>query len=201
MSAWSAIMTPSAPYSDVPGRARSRSAISFCSMTTERLMCRACVDHAEEQRRGDLVRQVADDDEGPGRLLADGRIVERQGILGAHLDVAEAGQLALEHGDHVPVALDGDDAPARGGLGEPAGEGAEAGADLHDVLIAVAHRGRDDGAIDVLVDEEVLPPRLLRAKAILGEQRARVAHAGPGSGKLASALRFSVARSPLASLK
>ena len=115
---------------------------------------RQAVEALDDDRRGDVVRQVRDE-------LARRRVevgeVERERVAELDADVRQAGQVRLERA----VDLDGVD--ERDALGEVAGEDAEARADLEDDVGGVELGEPADDAEDVLVDEEVLAELLLRA--------------------------------------
>ena len=95
-SPYSRTITESAPYSLVPGLATMRSAISFCSMTTMRAIWRARLEQAEQDRRGDLIRQVADDDGRAAGARRHRRVVEGQRVGLDDLDARVAAELGAQ---------------------------------------------------------------------------------------------------------
>ena len=111
------------------------------------------VGEVEEQRGRDVVGQVTDQPQ----VAADACEVEGERV--ALMDgQALRWVLPLQAGDQVTV--DFDDVQAVDALQQRLGDGAEARADLDDGIATLRIDGRDDGADDALVDQEVLPKPL-----------------------------------------
>jgi hypothetical protein len=176
----------------------------------------ARVDDLEQERRSDVIRQVAaDGDPFAAPLRGHLEIVAKRIDL-LDLDVIHAGELGAQHLDHVGIELECDDLPRGDSLGDPRGQRAEPGADLDDPILVGADGRIDDRAECLLGDEEVLAKRLLRVEpvpredhACIGERfhrahriarRLDLAHAGNlGSARFGTASRSRPARSPRSS--
>ncbi len=116
---------------------------------------RQAVEALDDERRGDVVRQVRDE---LRRVGSERREIELERVTEVDLDVgAGVTQVRLER------RVDLDRVHARDAVGEVVRQYAEAGTDLEDDVVLVELREPADHAENVLVDEEVLPERLLRA--------------------------------------
>jgi hypothetical protein len=121
---------------------------------------------AEEQRGGDIVRQVRDD---PSRRIRELCWIKPQRIT---LDQCEAlriggGQLA-QGSETAWVTLDRDD-PARTGCKQRPCQAARAGADLDDCCMIEVPGGAGYPARQVEIEEKILPEALARDDAIAGD--------------------------------
>ena len=114
---------------------------------------REAIEALDDERRGDVVRQVRD--ELVGRRL-ERASVERERVAPVKRRPRDPAQVRLERA----VDLDGVD--VCDAVGEEAGQDAEARADLEHDVGGVELGETPDHAEDVLVDEEVLAERLLR---------------------------------------
>ena len=99
----------------LPGGAAIRSAISRCTITTARATAPpAGVDHRQHQRAGDLVGQVADDDQRPPGAACGRDKIESRRVRGPRTTRGSSANSAAEDPQHVGIALERDD-PAGGG--------------------------------------------------------------------------------------
>ena len=125
---------------------------------------RDVVEDRDDERGGDVVREVGHED--PGLAVAEFVGEVELGDVGVdHAHVVEAGDLLAQYRDQAVVDLDGEHLGA--GLREGEGEGTQTGPDLDDLVVAtdVGHPG--DPPDGVRVDHEVLPERTSRREAVL----------------------------------
>ncbi len=119
----------------------------------------------EEQGRGDLIGQVADDGQGMIRFPAAGQEIEVEGILGDDLDIGQSDQdFFLNDGGQALVQFQGHD--LSGGLGQKKGEGTQAGAYFHDGFPAVQFQGSHETAGLVGMKKKVLPQGFFRRQPV-----------------------------------
>src|SRR5574340_1290083 len=109
----------------------------------------------EQQRRGNVVGQVADD----AQVVTQAAEIELQGIAAVHAE-ALGGPASLQARDDVAVELDG--MQVRQALEQRASQRTEAGADLDDGFPRLRMDGVDDGVDGAVVDEKVLAEALAR---------------------------------------
>lgn len=115
------------------------------------------VGEAGEDGRGDVVGQVADDEELLAGFEGDGAKVNGENVLAVQLEVWEAalgGEAVFEVGGEDGVDFNGDE--ASGACGEELRNGATAGADFDDGAGGDVAEGRDYALDGLLVAEEVL---------------------------------------------
>lgn len=103
----------------------------------------------EQQRRGNVVRQVADD----AQVVAKLRKIEFQRVATVYGEALGRPSL-LQARDDVTVEFDG--MQVRQAFEQRLGERAEAGTDLDDDVGRLRMDGVDDGVDDAVVDEEIL---------------------------------------------
>ncbi len=115
------------------------------------------VEQVEQQRRGDVVGQVADDAQ-PLARRREGTEVEAQRVRAVHVQLAEADAAILQRSDEVAVELDRVE-PARRAQ-EVERDGAFARPDLHEAVRRPRRHGGDDAPDHLRVVEEVLAEAL-----------------------------------------
>ena len=109
----------------------------------------------EQQRRGDVVGQVADDAQG----VAEAAEIEFEGVAFMDGELLRR-EVPAQPGDQVAVDLD--DVQASHDRAQRLGQRAETGADLDDMVIRLGGDRRDDLAHDAGRYEEILPKPLAR---------------------------------------
>ena len=133
---------------------------------------RHTVEHVEYERGGDVVRQVGDEVP-PSGALEPARPRQVEGI-GLHEGGSRVGtgQDLVEHGDQVPVELDG--GHVRPGFDQGEGQRAQAGTDLDHPVAGADARQPDDAPDSVRVDDEVLAQGPARADIVAVEKILRL---------------------------
>src|SRR6516162_3825301 len=125
---------------------------------------------ADQQRGGDVVREVSHDF--AGRIRELGRI-EPQRVAGDELKPVRVGRGKLaESGEASRVALDRDDPACAGGQQCP-GQAAGAGADFDNGRMVEPPGSASDPARQVEVQQEVLPETLARGYAVRSDDLAQ----------------------------
>jgi len=150
----------------------------------------ALVEQVEEDGRAEVVREVSADHHAPARAGRDRAQVEALRIRLYHLHL---GKLRPQHRHQLAVALHRDHLRAR--RRQRAGEVPEAGAELDDKVAGTHARQPRQRRKQLLVAEEVLPPRLLRPEPVAAQQVGGLHSRHPGSADIAAS-----ARSPRRSL-
>src|SRR5690606_19831169 len=129
----------------------------------------ALFEQVEDQRRGNVVGQVADDAHLAGRAV-DGGEVELEDVGLVQHEAAVAGEAHAQGGREIAVQFDGGEAGV--GAQQRPGEGALAGADFHQAFAAARRDGADDAVDDAVVVQEVLAETLARPVRGVVHQRA-----------------------------
>ena len=123
------------------------------------MLVRDVIDRAEQVEqdgRGDVVRQVADDPQRPARLLREGGEVDGQHVGLDHLELGPAPQARRQ------VAIELDDGQPAAARHERIGHGAESRPDLHQRIAGPRVDHADDAVDDGAVGEEMLAEALAR---------------------------------------
>ena len=117
-----------------------------------------------EHGRGDVVRQIRDDDVRRSRAGSREHLARRHAehIRFDDRDAGVGGETVAQAGDEVAVDLDRDDVPDT--FGEHRREGAATRADLDHRIVVRQSGGIGDAIEDVRVGEEMLTEALLRAR-------------------------------------
>ncbi len=111
-------------------------------------------EEVKEDVGGDVVGEIADDEELAVAVGSEGGQIGSQNVLLKDFDLRVAGELCAQARSEAAVEFDGDE--ALGTAGEEAGDGAAAGADFDNGAPGEIAEGVGDGGLGGGADEEIL---------------------------------------------